>query len=112
MTPRRSQEYLRADLREMLLFIHRHTRRHGFGPTYSEIRDRMGYGSIGPVQYRLGMLQREGWISRIPGQARAIRVIRLPNGQSTWREQNKKILAWLRAIATWLRRASRRPGIS
>ena len=62
----------------LLLFIKDYIERHGFGPTYAEMSDAIGMRSIGPSQYIFNQLAELGYVIRLHGKARAVRVLRMP----------------------------------
>ena len=48
----------------LLLYIKRYTKRHGYPPTVREIRDDLDYSSTSVVVYRLNILARDGQLKR------------------------------------------------
>lgn len=83
--------------RRIVDFIRHFTAENGYGPTYGEIRDALGYRSIGPVQYRIRQLVAWGYLSRVPGQARAIRILRAPGGTER-RKSSRGVAARARTL--------------
>lgn len=49
----------------------------GYPPTYQEIADHFGM-KVSPVYMHLKALERKGYLSRIPGVARGLRVLKTP----------------------------------
>lgn len=45
-------------------------------PSYAEMAERLGFSSCAPIQQSLKRLERNGFISRIPGQTRAISILK------------------------------------
>lgn len=62
--------------REVLAVIEASISAQGFPPSVREIGDRMGIRSNNGVIGFLRALEQKGWISRIPGHVRSIRVLR------------------------------------
>ena len=56
----------------LLLYIKRYTKRHGYPPTVREIRDDLDYSSTSVVVYRLNILARDGQLKRERYRSRAI----------------------------------------
>jgi len=63
---------------EVLQTITELSERHGYAPTVREIGDALGGRSTCTVQRCLETLERKGYITRTPRQARTIRVLRMP----------------------------------
>lgn len=59
---------------EILGFIQLHFRQENFWPSIREIQTHFGFASTNAVMGHLRALERKGFISRVPGQARAFRV--------------------------------------
>lgn len=59
---------------EMLGFIQVHLRQKGFWPSIREIQEHFSFKSTNAVMGHLRALERKGFISRIPGQARTFRI--------------------------------------
>lgn len=92
-----------AELQCILDYVARYSRAHGFPPSYAEIAEACGLGSVGHVQYRVNRLIREGRLARYPGRARSL-VVAAPmvdeRGPAA-REHNrikKRVTALLKAI--------------
>lgn len=60
--------------RELLTFILSYWRRFGFGPSYQEMANGLGYQTTSAVAYWLDKLEDEGLITRTPGTARTVKV--------------------------------------
>ncbi|MGF1453115.1 MAG: transcriptional repressor LexA [Opitutales bacterium] len=59
---------------EILSFIQGHHRREAYWPSIREIQESFGFRSTNAVIGHLRALERKGFISRVPGQARAYRM--------------------------------------
>jgi SOS-response transcriptional repressor LexA len=58
---------------ELLQFIGRHLRQSGgVGPTYSEMAEAMGLNSKSSLQAMIERMERDGYIRRLRGRARAL----------------------------------------
>lgn len=64
-----------AELQRILDFIEAYSGAHGFPPSYAEIAEACGLGSVGRVQYRINRLIEQGRVARSPGRARSLQVI-------------------------------------
>ena len=53
-----------------------HIDEHGFPPTVRELGARLGLSSPDSVMDRLRALERAGWIERVEGKPRAIRLVK------------------------------------
>jgi repressor LexA len=51
-----------------------HIEEHGWAPTYREIAAAMGWRSTAAAQQLVGVLERKGWLVRLPRAARAIKM--------------------------------------
>ena len=52
-----------------------HIEEHGIPPTYRELGKRLGFSSTDSVRERLIALEAAGWIERVAGSPRAIRLL-------------------------------------
>jgi repressor LexA len=52
----------------------------GMPPTNREIGRVLGIASTGHVNHHLSMLEKKGWISRVPGKSRGIKISKRPTG--------------------------------
>lgn len=59
---------------EVLGYIQLHMREHGTWPSFREIEEHFGFRSTNAVMGHLRALERKGYISRVPGQARTFRI--------------------------------------
>jgi repressor LexA len=60
--------------REVLVFIHEHTQRHGFPPTLREICKQFGLTSTNGANQHLDLLARKGLLVRYGWRTRAVRI--------------------------------------
>ncbi|MCC5807997.1 MAG: repressor LexA [Opitutales bacterium] len=59
---------------EVLGYLQLHMREHGTWPSFREIEQHFGFRSTNAVMGHIRALERKGYISRIPGQARTYRI--------------------------------------
>jgi repressor LexA len=59
----------------LLYFIQHYTEEHGFAPTYREMMDGTGAKSKSTIHGWIAQLESHGRIKRMPGNARALRVL-------------------------------------
>lgn len=64
--------------RDVLRFVKKYTADNGYCPNYEEIMQGIGLKSKNGVWRIVTELEERGFIRRLPGQARAIEVIRMP----------------------------------
>jgi len=60
--------------RQIVAFIRRHRQAHGVAPTVAELQEAFAFRSPNAVTAHLAALERKGAITRVPGQARNIRL--------------------------------------
>jgi repressor LexA len=65
---------------KMYEFIVRGIEAEGMPPTNREIGRALGMPSTGHVNHHLSMLEKKGWITRVPGKSRGIKIIKRPTG--------------------------------
>ncbi len=98
-----------AELQRIVDYVRRFTAAQGCAPSYAEIAEGCGLGSVGHVQYRVNRLIREGRLARTPGRARSLKVITpAPAGsgmQGKEQRSNKRPWATVRrrVAALWRR---------
>lgn len=103
-----------AELQRILDYIRCFTERHGFPPSYAEIAEGCGLGSVGHVQYRVNRLIGQGRVVRSPGRARSLQVVdraaaaasATPGGKQT---RKKSMQAGFAGLLATLRRNRRFP---
>lgn len=59
---------------EILGYLRLHMKEHGTWPSFREIQEHFGFRSTNAVMGHLRALERKGFISRVPGQARTFRI--------------------------------------
>lgn len=74
---------LTACQRELLTFICRCIEEHGVAPSYDEMASALRLASKSTVNRLMSSLVERGYIRKIPRRARAIEVLRRPDGSST-----------------------------
>ncbi len=65
---------------ELLMYINRCLRRHGVSPSFDEMKDALGLKSKSGIHRLITGLEERGFIRRLPHRARALEVLRLPEG--------------------------------
>ncbi|MEQ9813864.1 MAG: transcriptional repressor LexA [Azospirillaceae bacterium] len=65
---------------ELLLFIHRRLQDGGVSPSFDEMKEALGLKSKSGIHRLIGGLEERGFIRRLPHRARALEVVRLPDG--------------------------------
>ncbi len=65
---------------ELLLFIHRRLGDGGVSPSFDEMKDALGLKSKSGIHRLITGLEERGFIRRLPHRARALEVLRLPDG--------------------------------
>ncbi len=66
--------------RDLLLFIHHRVQQEGIPPSYEEMKNALGLHSKSGIHRLVGALEERGFLKRLPNRARAIEIIRLPEG--------------------------------
>ena len=59
---------------EILGYLQLHQREHAYWPSIRDIQEHFGFASTNAVMGHLRALERKGYITRVPGQARAYRI--------------------------------------
>lgn len=67
---------------ELLLFIHKRLSADGVSPSFDEMKDALGLASKSGVHRLVSALEERGFIRRLAHRARALEVLKLPNGQA------------------------------
>lgn len=65
---------------ELLLFVNQHLRQHGVSPSFDEMKDALGLKSKSGIHRLITGLVERGFIHRLPHRARALEVLRMPEG--------------------------------
>ncbi len=65
---------------ELLLFIHQRLQEEGVPPSFEEMKDALDLKSKSGIHRLITALEERGFIRRLPNRARALEVIRLPEG--------------------------------
>lgn len=66
--------------RDLLLFIHHRVQQEGIPPSYEEMKNALGLHSKSGIHRLVGALEERGFLKRLPNRARAIEIIKLPEG--------------------------------
>ena len=72
---------------ELLLFIHERLGQDGVSPSFDEMKDALGLKSKSGIHRLITGLEERGFIRRLPHRARALEVLRLPEGAENSRAQ-------------------------
>ena len=67
---------------ELLLFIHKRLSEDGVSPSFDEMKEALGLASKSGVHRLVSALEERGFIKRLANRARALEVLKLPNGQA------------------------------
>lgn len=65
---------------ELLLFVHRRLSEGGVSPSFDEMKDALSLKSKSGIHRLITGLEERGFIRRLPHRARALEVLRLPDG--------------------------------
>ncbi len=66
--------------RDLLLLIHRHLQQSDIPPSFEEMKEELGLKSKSGIHRLISALEERGYIERLPNRARALKIIRLPEG--------------------------------
>ena len=72
---------LTAKQRELLLFIDQRLKKDGISPSFDEMREALDLKSKSGVHRLISALEERGFIRRLPNRARALEVLKHPEGQ-------------------------------
>lgn len=71
---------LTAKQHELLLFIHKHLEESGISPSFEEMKEALDLKSKSGVHRLIGALEERGFIRRLVNRARALEVVKMPEG--------------------------------
>ena len=71
---------LTAKQQELLLFIHRRLEEGGVSPSFDEMKDALDLKSKSGIHRLISALEERGFIRRLPNRARALEIVKLPEG--------------------------------
>ena len=71
---------LTAKQQQLLLFIHDRLQQSGISPSFDEMKDALGLKSKSGIHRLIGALEERGFLRRMANRARALEVIKLPDG--------------------------------
>ncbi|MBB6122633.1 transcriptional repressor LexA [Sphingobium subterraneum] len=80
---------LTAKQQELLLFIQRRLDEGGVSPSFDEMKDALDLKSKSGIHRLISALEERGFIRRLPNRARALEVLKLPDGL----ERQRKVVA-------------------
>lgn len=73
---------LTSKQRELLLFVHQRLGQTGVSPSFDEMREALDLKSKSGVHRLISALEERGFIRRLPNRARALEVLKLPEGSA------------------------------
>jgi repressor LexA len=88
---------LTAKQHELLLFIHHRLEASGVSPSFEEMKEALDLKSKSGVHRLIGALEERGFIRRLANRARALEVVRMPEGGGT---RDTNIITLTPAIAS------------
>ncbi|MBL0925033.1 MAG: transcriptional repressor LexA [Sphingomonadaceae bacterium] len=88
---------LTAKQHELLMFIHQRLEAGGISPSFEEMKDALDLKSKSGVHRLIGALEERGFIRRLANRARALEVLKMPEGGST---RNATVTTLTPAIAS------------
>src|ERR1700750_643994 len=65
---------------ELLMFIHERIKETGVSPSFDEMKDALGLKSKSGIHRLITALEERGFLRRLAHRARALEVVRLPEG--------------------------------
>ncbi len=68
---------------ELLLFIHQRLQEEGIPPSFDEMKDALELKSKSGIHRLITALEERGFIRRLPNRARALEILRLPDGHNS-----------------------------
>ena len=71
---------LTAKQQKLLLFIHSRLQENGISPSFDEMKNALGLKSKSGIHRLVGALEERGFLRRMSNRARALEVIKLPEG--------------------------------
>lgn len=71
---------LTAKQQELLLFIHKRLEEGGVSPSFDEMKDALDLKSKSGIHRLISALEERGFIRRLPNRARALQIVKLPEG--------------------------------
>ncbi|HEX7854075.1 MAG TPA: transcriptional repressor LexA [Sphingobium sp.] len=74
---------LTAKQQQLLLFIKHHLERGGVSPSFEEMKEALDLKSKSGIHRLISALEERGFIRRLPNRARALEVLKLPDGLAT-----------------------------
>jgi repressor LexA len=74
--------------RDLLIYIHERLQKEGVPPSYDEMKDALGLHSKSGIHRLVNALEERGFLKRLPNRARAIEILRLPEGYKAEKKQS------------------------
>ena len=78
---------------ELLMLIHARLQEEGIPPSFDEMKDALSLKSKSGIHRLITALEERGFIRRLPNRARALEVIKLPDGYDTARSAASGVAA-------------------
>ena len=97
---------LTAKQQQLLMYIKQHLDMGGISPSFEEMKEALDLKSKSGIHRLISALEERGFIRRLPNRARALEVLKLPDGAST----EKAAPAIAATNVTPLRKAPSAPG--
>lgn len=72
--------------RDLLVFIHERLESGGVAPSFDEMKDHLGLASKSGIHRLITGLVERGFLERLPNRARALNVVKLPDGYKSGKE--------------------------
>lgn len=69
--------------KDLLLFIQKRLQDDGVAPSFEEMKDALSLRSKSGIHRLMSSLEERGFIRRLPHRARAVEIMRLPNGENS-----------------------------
>src|SRR6185503_10084144 len=79
---------LTAKQHELLRFIQRKLEETGISPSFEEMKEALDLKSKSGIHRLISALEERGFLRRLPNRARALEVLKLPEGMKTARASN------------------------
>jgi repressor LexA len=78
---------LTAKQQQLLIYIKQHLDQGGISPSFEEMKEALDLKSKSGIHRLISALEERGFIRRLPNRARALEIVKLPDGMSVEAEQ-------------------------
>lgn len=82
---------LTAKQQQLLLFIKHHLDRGGVSPSFEEMKEALDLKSKSGIHRLISALEERGFVRRLPNRARALEVLKLPDGLAAFPEKTATV---------------------